>query len=139
MQQMVVGDNSINMSHSPFSPVDREFTDNKKMQKNQEKRNFATSSNTTSDVTTERSTEHITNTPFPGVTFHVSDSELNLFPEPAPVNDKKEDCNEAGSRKVYLNKSWQVTDTIGNPDFDGIIESDPNVDWLTFISNNINY
>ena len=30
-------------------------------------------------------------------------------------------------------------DTVGKPAFEGLIEEDPNIDWLTFISNNINY
>ena len=43
------------------------------------------------------------------------------------------------NRKVYLNNNWQVKDSIGSPAFQAIIEEDPNIDWLTFISENINY
>ena len=78
-----------------------------------------------------------------GVILHVSDSELNLFPDiqEDPKEDPiKEDCtNIMENRKVYLNNNWQVKDSIGSPAFQGIIEEDPNIDWLTFISENINY
>ena len=78
-----------------------------------------------------------------GVILHVSDSELNLFPEirEDPIEEAiKEDCtNIMENRKVYLNNNWQVKDSIGSPAFQGIIEEDPNIDWLTFISENINY
>ena len=72
-----------------------------------------------------------------GVILHVSDSELNLFPDiqEDPKEDPiKEDCtNIMENRKVYLNNNWQVKDSIGSPAFQGIIEEDPNIDWLTFI------
>ena len=78
-----------------------------------------------------------------GVILHVSDSEFNLFPDirEDPQEDQiKEDCtNIMENRKVYLNNNWQVKDSIGSPAFPGIIEEDPNIDWLTFISENINY
>ena len=78
-----------------------------------------------------------------GVILHVSDSELNLFSdiqEDPKEEAIKEDCiNIMESRKVYLNNNWQVKDSIRSPAFQGIIEEDPNIDWLTFISNNINY
>ena len=78
-----------------------------------------------------------------GVILHISDSELNLFRdiEEDPKEDKiKEDCtNIMENRKMYLNNNWQVKDSIGSPAFQGIIEEDPNIDWLTFISENINY
>ena len=78
-----------------------------------------------------------------GVILHITDSELNLFPDitedPKDVR-KIEDCtNEQDKRRVYLNNNWQVKDSIGSPAFKGIIEEDPNIDWLTFISDNINY
>ena len=78
-----------------------------------------------------------------GVIIHVTDSELNLFPdiqEDPKEEPIKEDCtNIKENRKVYLNNNWQVKDSIGSPAFQGIIEEDPNIDWLTFISENINY
>ena len=78
-----------------------------------------------------------------GVILHISDRELNLFPDiqEDPKEDPiKEDCtNIMENRKVYLNNNWQVKDSIGSPAFQGIIEEDPNIDWLTFISENINY
>ena len=78
-----------------------------------------------------------------GVILHVTDSESNLFPdikEDPKEKSIKEDCtNIMEDRKVYLNNNWQVKDSIGSPAFQGIIEEDPNIDWLTFISENINY
>ena len=78
-----------------------------------------------------------------GIILHVTDSELNLFQEKLDESkdaNSKEDCtNVKENRKVYLNNNWQVKDSIGNPAFQGIIEEDPNIDWLTFISENINY
>ena len=78
-----------------------------------------------------------------GVILHITDSELNLFPENTEdsTNAKiKEDCtNVKDKRRVYLNNNWQVKDSIGSPAFQGIIEEDPNIDWLTFISENINF
>ena len=78
-----------------------------------------------------------------GVILHVTDSELNLFPDITedPTNAKIiEDCTiEQDKRRVYLNNNWQVKDSIGSPAFQGIIEEDPNIDWLTFISDNINF
>ena len=76
-----------------------------------------------------------------GVILHVRDR--NLFPdiqEDPKEEPIKEDCtNIKENRKVYLNNNWQVKDSIGSPAFQGIIEEDPNIDWLTFISENINY
>ena len=47
--------------------------------------------------------------------------------------------NITETRRVYLNNNWQVKDTVASPAFEGIIENDSNIDWLTFISDNINY
>ena len=78
-----------------------------------------------------------------GVILHVTESELNLFPDipESPKDDRKiEDCNnEQEKRRVYLNNNWQVKDSIGNPAFEGLIEENSNIDWLTFIAENINY
>ena len=78
-----------------------------------------------------------------GVILHVTDSELNLFPEKLeefPDANSKEDCtNVKENRKVYLNNNWQVKDSIESPAFQEIIEENTNIDWLTFISDNINF
>ena len=78
-----------------------------------------------------------------GVILHITDSELNLFPEirEDPTNAKIiEDCTiEQDNRRVYLNNNWQVKDSVRSPAFQGIIEEDPDIDWLTFISDNINF
>ena len=78
-----------------------------------------------------------------GVILHITDSELNLFPDITedPKDARKiEDCtNKKDKRRVYLNNNWQVKDSIRSPAFKGIIEEEPNIDWLTFISDNINY
>ena len=78
-----------------------------------------------------------------GVILHISDSEMNLFPDiqedPKEDQVKEDSTNIMENRKVYLNNNWQVKDSIGSPAFQGIIEEDPNIDWLTFISANINY
>ena len=72
-----------------------------------------------------------------GVILHISESELNLFPdiqEDPKEEPIKEDCtNIMENRKVYLNNNWQVKDSIRSPAFQGIIEEDPNIDWLTLI------
>ena len=78
-----------------------------------------------------------------GVILHISDSEMNLFPDiqedPKEDQVKEDSTNIMENRKVYLNNNWQVKDSIGSPAFQGIIEEDPNIDWLTFISENIDY
>ena len=78
-----------------------------------------------------------------GVILHVTDSELNLFPEKLEEStdaNSKEDCtNVKENRKVYLNNNWQVKDSIESPAFQEIIEENTNIDWLTFISDNINF
>ena len=83
------------------------------------------------------------NSTMEGIILHVMDSELNLFPEQLEEHtdaNPKEDCtNVMENRKVYLNNNWQVKDSIRSPAFQGIIEEDPNIDWLTFISVNINF
>ena len=79
---------------------------------------------------------YLTSTEDEGVTLHVTDSDLKLFPveEECP---NIEDCIE--KRTVKLSNEWIVKDTVGKPAFEGLIEEDSNIDWLTFISNNINY
>ena len=77
------------------------------------------------------------------VILHVSDSELNLFPDiredPKEEPIKEDYINIMENRKMHLNNNWQVKYSIGSPAFQGIIEEDPNIDWLTFILENINY
>ena len=69
--------------------------------------------------------------------LHQDIPDIKEDPKEDPI---KEDCiNIMENRKVYLNNNWQVKDSIGSPAFQGIIEEDPNIDWLTFISENINY
>ena len=43
------------------------------------------------------------------------------------------------TRRIYLNNDWQVTDSIGNPDFVGLIENISNIDLLSFISEKLPY
>ena len=77
-----------------------------------------------------------------GVILHITDSKLNLFPDipEAPKDARKiEDCTNEQEKRVYLNNNWQVKDSIGSPAFQGIIEENSNIDWLTFIAENINY
>ena len=95
-------------------------------------------------VTTEnQKTVEDLNAPIEGIVLHVSDSDLKLFPEKSDESKEvnlKEDCTKImENRRVYLNNNWQVKDSIGSPAFQGIIEEDPNIDWLTFISENINF
>ena len=71
-----------------------------------------------------------------GVILHVTDSDLKLFPVEEECSNI-EDCTE--KRTVKLSNEWIVKDTIGKPAFEGLIEENSNIDWLTFISNNINY
>ena len=71
-----------------------------------------------------------------GVTLHIMESDLALFPSDTDTTDLEE---YTGKRTVTLSNKWIVTDSVGNPVFEGLIEEDPNIDWLTFISNNISY
>ena len=56
---------------------------------------------------------------------------INYFPE-----ENKKDCNIVETRRVYINNEWKITDTIGRSDFDELISNQPDIDWLTFISEN---
>ena len=75
---------------------------------------------------------YLTSTEDEGVTLHVTDSDLKLFPV-------EEECPNIEDCTVKLSNEWIVKDTVGKPAFEGLIEEDLNIDWLTFISNNINY
>ena len=101
------------------------------------------STNTTTKETHNEDTTEIPTSEDGGIILHITDSNLELFPA-SPVNtenaNKKEDCdNVTETRRVYLDNNWQVKDIVGHPAFKGIIENDSNIDWLTFISENINY
>ena len=78
-----------------------------------------------------------------GIILHVTDSELNIFPEQNEdqnSNQIQDNCNmNSEIRRMYLNNAWKVKDSVGNTDFDGVMEEDPNIDWETFISENINH
>ena len=67
-----------------------------------------------------------------GLILHITDSELNLFPEKLgeskDANSKEVCTNVKENRKVYLNNNWQVKDSMGSPPFQGIIEEDSNID-----------
>ena len=87
------------------------------------------------DIILQEST-FITTVEDEGVTLHVTDSDLQLFPVEEECSNI-EDCTE--KRTVKLSNEWIVKDTVGKPAFEGLIEENSNIDWLTFISNNINY
>ena len=105
-----------------------------------------TASSNCKDTTDAQNIQNISGNPqdsstnIGGVILHITDSELNLFSDILEDAKKIEDCtNEQDKRRVYLNNNWQVKDSVRSPTFQGIIEEDPNIDWLTFISDNINY
>ena len=60
-----------------------------------------------------------------GIILHVTDSELNLFPENTEdsTNTKAtEDCaNVKDKRRVYLYNNWQVKDSIGSPELSTLV------------------
>ena len=76
------------------------------------------------------------------VILQVTDEEDQEFPEELnnlittlyPIDNEITE-----TRKVYLNNDWQVTDTIGNPDFIGLIEDNSNMDLLSFITDKLPY
>ena len=37
---------------------------------------------------------------------------------------------------MYINNDWKIKDTIGTTDFDEMIATNPDIDWLSFISEN---
>ena len=119
------------------------FQDTEKMVKKTRKPTELPGCSSQQDIKEDQKSGEDLNPTLEGVILHISDSELNLFPdiqENPKEEPMKEDCtNIMENRKVYLNNNWQVKDSIGSPAFQGIIEEDPNIDWLTFISENINY
>ena len=64
-----------------------------------------------------------------GVILHVTDSELNLFPDieedPKEETIKEDFTNIMENRKVYLNNNWQVKDSIGSPAFPELLNKTP--------------
>ena len=76
------------------------------------------------------------------VILQVTDEEDQEFPEELNnlINTLYPIDNEiTETRKIYLNNDWQVTDTIGNPDFIGLIEDNSNMDLLSFITEKLPY
>ena len=65
------------------------------------------------------------------VILHITESDDKLFPEA-----EKEECNIVETRRVYINNEWKITDTIGTSDFDELISNQPDIDWLSFITDN---
>ena len=76
-----------------------------------------------------------------GIQIHLTEEEEQIFPEiDNLINRLSNIDNEiTETRRIYLNNDWQITDTVGNPDFVGLIENNPNIDWLTFISDKLPY
>ena len=76
------------------------------------------------------------------VILQVTEEEDQEFPEELNnlINTLYPIDNEiTETRKVYLNNDWQITDTIGNPDFIGLIENNSNMDLLSFITEKLPY
>ena len=76
------------------------------------------------------------------VILQVTNEEDQEFPEELNnlINSFYPIDNEiAETRKVYLNNDWQITDSIGNPDFIGLIENDSNMDLLSFVTEKLPY
>ena len=74
--------------------------------------------------------------------LQVTDEEDQEFPEELNnlINSFYPIDNEISeTRKVYLNNDWQITDSIGNPDFIGLIENNSNMDLLSFITEKLPY
>ena len=65
------------------------------------------------------------------VILHITESDDKLFPE-----ENKEECNIVETRRVYINNEWKITDTIGISDFDELVYNQPEIDWLSFITEN---
>ena len=63
------------------------------------------------------------------VILHITDQENQEFPDELNelINLIITIDNEVDeTRRIYLNNNWQVTDSIGNPDFVGLIENNSN-------------
>ena len=69
-----------------------------------------------------------------GLILHISVSDEKLFPE-AQLKEfcKTYDNSEKG---VYINNDWQIKDTTRTTNFDDIIATNLDIDWLTFITEN---
>ena len=66
------------------------------------------------------------------VQIHLSASDENLFN--TDLDQFIEQYLPIETRTVNLNNEWNITDTIGNPDFPQLLQEDPNFDLLTFIT-----
>ena len=66
------------------------------------------------------------------VQIHLSTSDENVFN--SDLNQFIEQYLPTETRTVNLNNEWIITDTIGNPDFPQLLQEDPNLDLLTFIT-----
>ena len=69
-----------------------------------------------------------------GIILHITKTDNELFPE---ESDAKEVSKTHESRRVYLNN--ECADTLGHTDYEGISEENPIIDWLTVISENMNF
>ena len=76
-----------------------------------------------------------------GIQIHLTDDEDQIFPEiDNLINQLSNIDNEiTETRRIYLDNDWQITDTVGNPDFVRLIENNPSIDWLTFFSDKLPY
>ena len=72
------------------------------------------------------------------IVLHITEAEDQLFPEiHTETPPTSEEIQE--TRTVYLNNAWKVTDEVGHTDFEEECKNIEDIDWLTFISNNINF
>ena len=60
---------------------------------------------------------------------------IKLFPE--TTTDTEPAIKE--TRRVYPINAWKITDEVGTMDYEEECKNIEDIDWLTFISNNINY
>ena len=69
-----------------------------------------------------------------GIILHITESDEKLFPE----CQSKEACKYGNSeiRRVSINNDWKIKDSIGITDFDDVVATNPDFDWLSFISEN---
>ena len=73
------------------------------------------------------------------VILHITETEDREFPDELnnlidqiiPIDNEIYE-----TRWIYLNNNWQITGSIGNPDFVGLIENNSNIDLLSYISEN---
>ena len=72
------------------------------------------------------------------IALHITEAEDQVFPE---IHTETPSTTEKiqETRTVYLNNAWKVTDEVGHTDFEEECKNIEDIDWLTFISNNINF